>query len=313
MGRVRPFLVLTVISALAGCAALDDLGTAEVPDLRPAIQPEPRPARSDDSFAQERFYRQVETNLLTQGLLRSDGGGPDVPFTDEMLARNFMALAFSEEFADTGGIVQASGRPSTLHRWEVPITLEPVFGATIPKDAATRDRDVVTAYAARLSRISAHPISVVESGGNFTLFVLHDQDMVTIGPRLRARMPEISDSEIAFVESLPLETYCVVFTSDPANDGRIARAIAIVRAELPPALRTSCYHEELAQGLGLANDSDFARPSIFKDDDEFGRLTDHDEALLSILYHPRLTPGMTEDTAAPIVLSIARSLTAPAS
>lgn len=313
MGGLRSSLHVVAALALAGCAAIEDIDTTQVPDLRPVIVPEPRPVRSDDSFAQERFYRKVETNLLTRGLLRADGGGPDVPFTDEMLARNFMALAFSEEFADTGGIVQASGRPSTLHRWTTPIALETVFGATVAEAEVERDTQLIEAYASRLSRVTGHPVTFSDEGSNFTLFVLHDQDLVRVGPSLRARMPEISDSEIAFVETLPLETYCVVFTSDPGNDGRIARAIAIVRAELPPALRTSCYHEELAQGLGLANDSDFARPSIFKDDDEFGRLTDHDEALLTMLYDPRLAPGMSESTAQPIVLSIARALLASGS
>ena len=69
-------------------------------------------------------------------------------------------------------------------------------------------------------------------------------------------------------------------------------------------MRRSCVHEELAQGLGLANDSPYARPSIFNDDDEFALLTAHDEILLRLLYHPDLTPGMTPDQARPIVARI---------
>ena len=60
-------------------------------------------------------------------------------------------------------------------------------------------------------------------------------------------------------------------------------------------------HEELAQGLGLANDSPAARPSIFNDDDEFALLTRHDEILLELLYDPALKPGMTPDEARPIL------------
>ncbi|MEL6700412.1 MAG: DUF2927 domain-containing protein, partial [Pseudomonadota bacterium] len=47
------------------------------------------------------------------------------------------------------------------------------------------------------------------------------------------------------------------------------------------------------------------RPSIFNDDEEFALLTTHDEALLRILYDPRLRRGMTERTARPIVAQIA--------
>ena len=81
----------------------------------------------------------------------------------------------------------------------------------------------------------------------------------------------------------------------------------MIRSELPLLLRLSCVHEELAQGLGLANDSPTARPSIFNDDDEFGRLTTMDEAMLSILYDPALRPGMEAEDARPIVRRLARA------
>ena len=155
------------------------------------------------------------------------------------------------------------------------------------------------------------PIAVDSGTGNFTVVFVHDQTLRTLGPELAFRLPEISEAEVAFVQDLPLDAYCIVLTSDPGNTGEISRAVAIIRAELPPALKTACIHEDVAQGLGLANDSDLARPSVFKDDDEFGRLTTHDEMLLSILYDDRLTPGMTETEAAPIVRQIARALKQP--
>ena len=103
----------------------------------------------------------------------------------------------------------------------------------------------------------------------------------------------------------------MVISSDPADDGVITHAVAVIRAELPPLLRLACIHEELAQGLGLANDSQTARPSIFNDDDEFGLLTGMDEKLLRMLYDIRLKPGQDADSAMPTVNDLARSLTAP--
>ena len=92
--------------------------------------------------------------------------------------------------------------------------------------------------------------------------------------------------------------------------GVYAKAVAVVRAEHPPLLRQSCYHEELAQGLGLPNDSPKARPSIFNDDEEFAFLTTQDELLLRMLYDQRLHPGMTAAEGRPIVERIARELLA---
>ncbi|RMD94966.1 MAG: DUF2927 domain-containing protein, partial [Alphaproteobacteria bacterium] len=86
------------------------------------------------------------------------------------------------------------------------------------------------------------------------------------------------------------------------------RAVAIIRAEHPPLMRRSCIHEEIAQGLGLANDSPDARPSIFNDDEEFALLTTHDELLLKMLYDPRMRPGMTPEEARPVAEIIAAEL-----
>jgi acetyl-CoA acetyltransferase family protein len=89
----------------------------------------------------------------------------------------------------------------------------------------------------------------------------------------------------------------------------LARIAAMANAaEHPDLMRLSCLHEEITQGLGLANDSPAARPSIFNDDEEFALLTPMDELMLKMLYNPLLTPGMTEAEARPIVDSLATAL-----
>ncbi len=99
-----------------------------------------------------------------------------------------------------------------------------------------------------------------------------------------------------------------VSTFSTGSDTQFRKAVAVIRAEHPDLLRTACLHEEIAQGLGLSNDSPAARPSIFNDDEEFGLLTEHDELLLRILYDDRLVPGMTAAQARPIVAAIASEL-----
>jgi hypothetical protein len=126
-----------------------------------------------------------------------------------------------------------------------------------------------------------------------------------MGPELRRIIPRIGDNAVETVEDLPRSSYCLVFAWDPQNDGAYTKAVAVIRAEHPDLFRLSCIHEEIAQGLGLSNDSPLARPSIFNDDEEFGLLTSHDEMLLRMLYDDRLVPGMSSDEARPLIAEMA--------
>jgi hypothetical protein len=112
---------------------------------------------------------------------------------------------------------------------------------------------------------------------------------------------------------MPTSVYCLVVARDSGGSSAYVQAVAVIRAEHPDLMRLSCIHEELAQGLGLANDSPRARPSVFNDDEEFALLTRMDEILLKILYDRRLRPGMTESEARPIVEVIAAEIMGGAS
>lgn len=306
-------IALVTFGLVAGCDRFADpfappaTATAPAPPSRPVAE-EPSP----ESLELAAYYRQVETGHRTRGLLRADGGGPDVPFDADRLARTFEALAFSREFSDVGGALVRRSDPSILHRWADPVRIEPVFGPAVSDGQRADDMASIARFADRLARVTGHPIATVDRGGNFRVLIVTEDQRRVIGPTLKRMVPEIRQREIDVIQNLDRSTYCVVVASDPQNGGTLKRAVAIIRAELPPMLRLSCIHEEIAQGLGLANDSPDARPSIFNDDDEFGRLTTMDELMLEMLYSPKLTPGMDAASARPIVRDLAAALTAPA-
>ena len=129
-----------------------------------------------------------------------------------------------------------------------------------------------------------------------------------MAPVLRAIHSDIDASAVRTVLGIRRPTLCLVYAAEGRAKGVYVKAVAVVRAEHPMLLRQSCYHEELAQGLGLPNDSPKARPSIFNDDEEFAFLTTQDELLLRMLYDRRLRPGMTAAEGRPIVERIALEL-----
>jgi len=87
-------------------------------------------------------------------------------------------------------------------------------------------------------------------------------------------------------------------------------AVVMLRTEHEGMMMEACIHEEIAQMLGLPNDSPTAYPSIFNDNEEFALLTRHDEMLLKILYDPRLQVGMSIEEVRPIARQIAREVVA---
>ncbi len=242
---------------------------------------------------------------MAQGRLRRDRTPLDAPIDAEILTRNFIDIALRDEYSQTDGGLVSQSRAA------------PCAAGRSGADAAgvrrldrhgrpPRLASEVADFAGRLSDATRHPVSLTAEGGNFTILVLTEDER-----RPSARVwPQL-------VPGIPAQDVSIMRRTCPPRSA--ARSSPIRRARPPTMPRRggdpgpncrrccarSCIHEELAQGMGLANDSPGARPSIFNDDEEFALLTRHDELLLRILYDPRLRPGMSEAEAAPIVRRIA--------
>ncbi|EAR49838.1 hypothetical protein OG2516_06022 [Oceanicola granulosus HTCC2516] len=316
----RAFLGAASFAGLAALGACSEVGApapvAEQPPVQtvaaPAPAPAPAPRRvqvpSADSVELASFYRRLEADLSVRGLLRRDGGGSDTPFTAAMLARNFEQIALYDEYVSENDELRARTTESRLRRWEMPVRFGVEFGDGVPVEQREADLENVRSYVARLARVTGHPMRYDESDANFHVLILTEDDRRNSANRLRELIPGITDGSIRAFQTRDRGTLCLVLAFSQGQSATYTRAVALIRAEHPELLRLSCIHEELAQGLGLANDSPTARPSIFNDDEEFALLTRHDELLLQMLYDDRLTPGMTAAEARPTVRAIAAEL-----
>ncbi len=276
---------------------------ATVPSAQTPVLPSKR------SMELAEYYAAVQRNLLTQGLLRKDGGGIDTPFSKRQLVQNFIRIGVSNEFTLDGD--RFSERPSAgqVQRWSKPVAISMEFGPAVDAAKARTDRATVARYANRLARVTGHRISTTRGAGNFHVAVLTVDELDAFGPRLQQLVPGLSTALADQITNMPRPIYCAVYAfSDADAPDSFHTAVAIIRAEHPDLLRQSCYHEEIAQGLGLSNDSPAARPSIFNDDDEFALLTRHDEILLQILYDKRLPLGAGPAAARPVVEVLASEL-----
>jgi hypothetical protein len=270
------------------------------------------PISAAQSASMERLS-QFEQSQLSRGLMRTDGGGPDTPFDMHDILRHFQDIAFYDEYDATLGFSRIS-QASHLEKWTTPVRFNPVFGKSIDRNRVKLAKATVAKYVKKLSRITGHPMLVSARKPNFDVLFMGHDDRDQMDAFLASRGPQIGALAKQVVAMMPEDVHCMVmaFSNAEIRHG-YTHAIAIIRAEHPPLMQRACIEEELAQGLGLANDSPYARPSIFNDDDEFATLTTMDAVMLQILYDPRLLPGMTLDQARPYLYEISELLNEPQS
>ena len=303
---VRAHLLL-LLAGLSACTPVVPDAPMMAPDAPKAEQAiSPTPSAASESARQH--YAKVQADLLSRGLMRTDGGAGDAPFTDTMLAENFIRIALYDEYTRSSQGLVANAIQSRLRRWEQPVRVGLRFGASVPPERQATDRARIASFLGRLQRISGHPVRLSDSAPNFFIYIVNEDERRALGPVIRATLPGLSAADVAGITEMPRSTYCLVYALSSGQSSATTTAFAVIRAEHPDLMMLSCLHEEITQGLGLANDSPLARPSIFNDDEEFALLTPMDELMLKMLYSPRLTPGMTETEARPIVFPLAAAL-----
>ncbi len=300
-------------AALVACAPAPRDSPPPASSPVPAARPQPAdPAPAADPIA--RHYAQLERRRRAQGLMRTDPAPGAAPITAARLARAFEAVALREEYTINDDSIVQRERPAPLRRWQEPVRIGLDFADAVPFARRDRDLAVVGDYVTRLARLTGHDIALAAGdAANFHVLVLDEESRRAIGPRLTRLVPGIDTPTRRLMRDLPLSVSCLVATFTRGDAPGYSDAVAVIRAELPDRSRDACYYEELAQGLGLSNDSPEARPSIFNDNAEFAAPTALDEQMLRMLYNPRLRPGMSGAEARPIIRMLASELRDPPS
>lgn len=300
---LKPGLACLAALALSACALSGPKGPSTRPKPRalPPVETPVAATPSEASRAVETHFARVQEDLLSRGLLRVDGGGPDAPWGPRELAENFVRIALHDEYVSEGGRLVARQTPAPLRRWAAPIRIGLRFGASVPEETRVKDRAAMTSLVSRLARHSGHPIRISDQSPNYWVYVVSEDERRTKGQEWAALFPGLAASDLGAATDMELSTFCMVLAISEGRSPVYTGALAVIRAELPDLLRMSCLHEEVTQGLGLANDHYQARPSIFNDDEEFATLTGLDEKLLRVLYDKRLRPGMREAEVRPLL------------
>jgi len=190
---------------------------------------------------------QVQQALLSQGLMRTDGGGDDTPFNARQLTENFIRIALFDEYdRGVGGAAVQRQTVSQLRRWVAPVRVGLRFGASVPPKERATDRARIASYLARLQGLTGHPIRLDDGNPNFYVYIVNEEERQALGPALRAALPGVAGPDNAGLTDMLRSTYCLVYAQSSGSSSTYTGAFAVIRAEHPDLLRLSCLHEEIA-------------------------------------------------------------------
>ena len=266
-------------------------------------------SRSFESIQLEKYYNRTSQRLRARGLLRTDKGRLDSLYSTQNLIENFEKIALYNEYIIKNNEFISQEKESNLKRWNRAIKINIIHGENSSNKQIKIDKKNISIFTRRLASITGLEMSISEVNANFIILFLDLDERRDFGQKLSQLMPQLTPAMIKTITSSPRSTFCSAFSlSEPPKNYEYTAALVLIKSEHSKVMRKSCIHEEMAQSLGLTNDSKSARPSIFNDDEEFALLTLHDELLLKILYDERLKPGMNNKIALPIVRQIAEEL-----
>ncbi|MBI4741325.1 MAG: DUF2927 domain-containing protein [Betaproteobacteria bacterium] len=235
------------------------------------------------------------------GLLLS-GFCPPSPAADVCCSAHWQAPAYLvDSFVDIALNNEHAGQKSTLRKWMSPIHYFVIHRVA---DQELHDRLIRTHFE-QLSEITGLTIKPAERQQTAnTLIVLSTENQLKDDLLNYFGWQSATQREKFFRESVCLGIFAT------KADSTIFRAVVIIpvdRARAQGKL-VACMVEELAQVLGLPNDSVKVFPSVFNDLSTDVYLSGLDWLLLKMLYDPRLKPGMQENAARPVLRRIVDDL-----
>jgi hypothetical protein len=243
----------------------------------------------------------VLISLLTAALAASgkqpapDGSFKSAPpeytrFSAAEFQRGFLALAF-------GSDLRIGARPRGIRRFDHPIRVRVVASGSVDRTAAMRR--ILDEYADKVP--------------NLHLSVADD----TEPPDVEVQLIDEKNFKAALVAAFGVKvTKTFVARTDPqcmtsvksSAEGEIIRSVSFVIVDKGDNVFLDCAYHELLHAFGLSNHDQRNPWTTLNQKRMVGYLTVYDRALLTLLYDPRLTPGMAATQARALLPQVIRDL-----
>jgi hypothetical protein len=211
-------------------------------------------------------------------------------FSSAELMRGFLMLAF-------GSDLRVGVAPRGIRRFDHPIRAAVISGGSVDRAAAMRR--VLGDFS---TQVPALRLSTIDdtAGADVEVHLINEKDIASaleaaFGPRIAKTFIRRTDPQ------------CMTSVKSSA-DGRILRSVSFVIVDKGDGVFVDCAYHELLHAFGLSNHDQRNPWTTLNQRRMVGYLTVYDRALLTTLYDPRITPGMTPAQARERLPAVIREL-----
>ena len=212
-----------------------------------------------------------------------------IRFSGAELTRGFVALAF-------GSDLRIGAAPRGIRRFNHPIRVAVIGSGSVDRNAAMAK--VVEDYARsvpglRLSLAAAAPADI-------ELRLIDEKDF-------KSALQEAFGVRITKAFVARTDPQCMTSVESSA-EGEILHTVSFIIVDKGERVFYDCAYHEMLHAFGLSNHDQTNPWTTLNQKRIVGYLTVYDRALLTLLYDPRLTPGMTAAQARAALPAVIQSL-----
>lgn len=195
-------------------------------------------------------------------------------FSAAELSRGFLALAF-------GSDLRIGARPTGIRRFDHAIRVHVTGGGATDRRAAMSR--VIGDYARAVPGL--HLSETSAGSADVELRLIDEKDF-------HSALQTAFGTQVARTFVTRTDPQCMTSVKSTA-DGKIVHSISFIIVDKGDDVFLDCAYHELLHAFGLSNHDQHNPWTTLNQKRMVGYLTLYDRALLTLLYDPRITPGMT--------------------
>jgi hypothetical protein len=196
-------------------------------------------------------------------------------FSTAELTRGFLALAF-------GSDLRIGARPKGVRRFDREIHAQVIAGGSVDRTAAMER--ILAEYGRKIPNLRLIA-GGAEASADLVVRLIDEKDFASA---LEADFGRATAQ--AFVTKT--DAQCMTSVKSRA-DGEIVRAVSFIIVDKGENVFLDCAYHELLHAFGLSSHDQTNPWTTLNQKRMVGYLTGYDRSLLTLLYDPRLRPGMT--------------------